>query len=105
MIQSEEFQIWDSENRDNQLFLSDPARAERIYDAVGDGYAGSTHYEIIADWREFLDRLSIFDPEYDDIEELPKKDLMPEVYELISNEIRACEEYLEKDGTLYRQLG
>lgn len=38
-------------------WLSDPDRMERCHEAAEDGCDGSTHGEIIGDWRKFLARL------------------------------------------------
>jgi hypothetical protein len=38
-------------------WLHDPERMNRCHDAAEDGCDGSTHREIMGDWREFLDKL------------------------------------------------
>jgi hypothetical protein len=56
---------WDAFRDDklgNDLFISDPDRANRIYDAAADGADGSTHAEVIEDWTEFAGQV------YDEIE-------------------------------------
>ena len=39
-------------------WLHDPERMERCWDAAVMGADGSTHREIMGDWREFLERLN-----------------------------------------------
>jgi hypothetical protein len=43
----------------NDLFINDPDRASRIYEAADDGCDGSTHQEHIDDWREFAEILRL----------------------------------------------
>jgi hypothetical protein len=43
-----------SENGD---WLRDADRMQRCHDAAKDGCDGSTHREVMGDWREFLDKL------------------------------------------------
>jgi len=77
--------------------ITDPDRAERCHEAAEHGCDGSTHYEIMQDWRDFLSDLfrdyrrgnEITDDELDAIEES------------ISAEIDACEAYHEDRGTLH----
>ena len=39
-----------------ELYLSDPERADRMDAAAESGADGSTHYEVIHDWREAFER-------------------------------------------------
>jgi len=50
-IRSEYFAQWTESNLGNQLFISDPERADRIHEYAKDGLDGSTHAEHIEDWR------------------------------------------------------
>jgi cell wall assembly regulator SMI1 len=82
----------------NDLFINDPERAERIHEAAEYGSDGSTHYEIIEDWREFADMLFRSLP-WDEREELePSSDVLHLA-------INQCEEWHEKNGTLHKQVG
>jgi hypothetical protein len=67
----------------------DPDRAERCLRAASYGAEGSTHYEVISDWREFLDKLR-----------LPEK-----VRARITEEIDQCEAWHENNGSLHDQIG
>lgn len=58
---------------------------------------GSTHQEIIDDWRDFLELLPINDPEDEDC---TSDGITMEVYNNISAEIDAKEEWHEKNGSL-----
>lgn len=56
-IRSDYFAEWDEENRSTGscgIILSDPERFDRIMDAAENGCEGSTHAEIIQDWRDAL---------------------------------------------------
>ena len=66
MLDSEEWQAFESDKLGNSLYLEDPERADRIQEAAGGGCDGSTHGEHIDDWREFLGCLSIIDPDWPD---------------------------------------
>jgi len=82
----------------NDLFINDPERAERIHDAAEHGCDGSTHYEIIEDWREFADMLfrSLSWDDRDDAE--PLRDAL-------DSAINECESWHEKNGTLHESIG
>ena len=54
MLNSREYQAWEADALGNDLFIHDPDRAARIYDAAENGTDGSTHQERIDDWREFI---------------------------------------------------
>lgn len=66
LIHSSEFQYFESDKLSNQLFITDPDRAERICDANDDGNGddGSSPFEHIDDWRDFLNSLKVYDSEY-----------------------------------------
>ena len=54
MLDSREWNSYQGDRLGNDLFISDPDRANRIQRAAEDGADGSTHAEVIDDWREFL---------------------------------------------------
>lgn len=54
MLNSEEFQAWLSDRLGNDLCINDPERAERLREYAEEGLDGSTHYEHISDWREYV---------------------------------------------------
>ena len=82
----------------NDLFINDPERAERIHEAAEYGSDGSTHYEIIGDWREFADML---------FRSLPwdERDQAEPLRDALDSEINQCEEWHEKNGTLHDEVG
>jgi len=101
LIRSEGFQYFDSDRRGNQMFLDDPKRAKRCYDAAEFGSDGSTHREIIQDWRDYLGTLRVIDPEFPE----ENGDILEAICVAITAEIDACEEWHEKNGSLEKQLG
>jgi hypothetical protein len=96
----------------NDLFLSDPDRAGRIYEAAKDGCDGSTHAEIIEDWRDFAETL-FRDVEYSILRDLDldlREEYMLEgavtaIRDSLFAEIDACEDWHDKNGTLHEQIG
>lgn len=91
-VRSEYWHNWDSENRSPGsagMILSDPDRFDRIMEAAEEGCDGSTHYEIISDWRDALTNAPI--------SECAK--------EKIIREIDACEDWHEKNGSLFDAIG
>ena len=56
-LQTEYWQDWDTNNRDQLLYTDDPydhGRAMRINEAARHGSDGSTHGEVVEDWLECL---------------------------------------------------
>jgi hypothetical protein len=105
MYQSTEYQGYISDRLGNDLFINDPKRADRIYKAAEDGGDGSTHAEVIEDWRDYLNMLKVYDPECDEPEDQARRDITLSVYDSISHEIDECEEWHSKNGSLYHQIG
>lgn len=103
LYSSQGFEDFISDKLGNDLFISDPERAERIHAAAENGADGSTHAEVIEDWREYLGTFQEFDPEFDD--ECTDSMLPADVRESISAEIDACEAWHEKNGSLYQEIG
>lgn len=101
MYGSMEFDAYISDKLGNDLFINDPERAERIHEAAEAGCDGSTHAEVIEDWRDFLNNLTLFDPEI----EGDKGDITDEDYTRIEAEIDACEAWHQKNGSLNQQIG
>lgn len=54
-VNGQAFYDWQSSKLGNDLFINDPDRASRIYDAAEDGCDGSTHAEHIEDFTEYAD--------------------------------------------------
>lgn len=57
MIRTIKYIDWLSDKLGNDLFLSDPERADRIYKYAEDGVDGSTHYEVLEDYRDYLENI------------------------------------------------
>ena len=100
MYNSREYQEFISVKLGNDLFINDPERAERIAEHAEDGINGSTHNETIEDWREFLESLNTFDPEYDDPEDIENYDITMDTYNAIKKEINETEDWHIKNGSI-----
>lgn len=101
LYQSEGFDMFISDRLGNDLFINDPDRAERCYDAAENGADGSTHAEHIDDWRAYLDCFKVIDDEF------PEEggDITQAVYDAITKEIDDCEAWHEKNGSLHTEIG
>lgn len=83
-------------------WINDADRMERCHDAAEDGCDGSTHAEIIQDWRDLLASMvrDSSRPWYPRImAEIEKREAS------ISAEIDACEAWHEENGSLHSQVG
>ena len=54
MLNSDAYQRWESDHLGNDLFINEPQRAARLHEYAEDGMNGSTHDEVIQDWRDFI---------------------------------------------------
>jgi hypothetical protein len=96
-----DFLPFGSENGD---WIRDTERMRRCWDAAEHGAEGSTHAEVMQDWREFLDTLE---------SDAKRKTLwhdrvMSEVERranAIREEIDACEAWHEEAGSLHEMVG
>lgn len=104
MYESRDFDMFIGDKLGNDLFINDPERAERITEYAEDGCNGSMHFEVIEDWRDYLNTLKVFDPDYDEIEDIDNYDITQLVYDNIEKEIDSCEEWHEKNGSLYQVI-
>jgi hypothetical protein len=82
----------------------DAERMARCHDAAEDGCDGSTHAEVMQDWREFLNRL--------ESEATGNTDWHPRVAaeierraNAIREEIEDCRAWHEKNGSLHEATG
>jgi hypothetical protein len=89
MLNSDAYQSFISDRLGNDLFLYDPERADRIYEYAENGCEGSTHAEIIEDWRDFVSCCN-----------LPEKCKEP-----LLKEINDVEQWHEKNGSLDDIIG
>lgn len=99
LYNSRAYQAFEADKLGNNLFLTDPERANRIHEAAERGSDGSTHAEHIEDWREFLKTLKVIDPEWPD----DGGDITQEAYDAIEAEIDDCWAWHEKNGSLEQQ--
>jgi hypothetical protein len=88
--------------------MTDPDRADRLQEASESGADGSTHAEVIADWREFLNQCRVYDHRYnyDDLFGGGKPfDITQATYNRIEKEINDCEEWHLNNGSLDQGRG
>ena len=89
---------------DSDEWLRDAERMDRCHEAAEDGCDGSTHREIMGDWREFLARLE---------DEANRKAWMHDRVsaeiesraQSIREEIDACEAWHTEHGSIDEQVG
>ena len=85
-------------------WIRDAERMDRCHEAAEDGCDGSTHREVMDDWREFLERL-----ESDATRAAMWHDRVTAEIERraesIREEIDKCEAWHEKNGSLDKQAG
>jgi hypothetical protein len=98
MYSSKDYQSYTESKLGNDLFINDADRASRMHEAAEEGCEGSTHAEIIEDWREYLNALKITDE--DECGYISQED-----FDNITKEIDACEEWHQKNGSLHQQIG
>lgn len=94
-LQSRYFDAWQHDALGNNLFLTDPERADRMHEAAADGCDGSTHYERLQDMRDaFRDCLRDRRGEY-----------LYRVEDAVISAIDAVEAWHENNGSLHEQIG
>ncbi len=93
----------------NDLFINDPDRAERCYDAAENGADGSTHAEAIQDQRDFAEILydearravwKLDGPEADEAE-IELEDWQDTISALLDE----VETWHETNGSLHQEIG
>ena len=93
IIRSDDFASFIESKLGNDLFINDPDRTNRIHEAAKHGCDGSTHQEVIEDWRDYLDwaadGLGLDIGAQGDIE----------------REINIIEDWHEKNGSLNQEIG
>ena len=103
MLESQAWEYFISDRLGNDLFISDPERANRIWEAAENGCDGSTHYEHIQDWRDFLSLYREYEPGFD--ERGRDYRLCPGIIDSITDEIDACEAWHDANGSLHEEIG
>ena len=83
----------------NDGWINDPERRARIEEAAEYGCDGSTHGEVIQDWRDYLSTLKVIDPEWPE----DGGEITEEAKEAIESEIDSCEQWHAKNGSLNQQ--
>ncbi len=106
LLEHPEWDPYISDKLGNDLFLSDPDRADRIHEAASDGCDGSTHSEVIEDWRGFASNLyrDAMRAAYDEDGNSGEQEV-DDAYEALQADILQCEEWHEKNKTLSEQIG
>jgi len=104
------WQYFQASKLGNDLFISDPDRANRIYAAAEDGGDGSTHAEVLEDWREFAGQLRDDCKRYawsiDDETEAEAFEAEAEAaFGRLDADIDACEAWHEANGSLHEEIG
>ena len=89
MLNSDAYQRWESDRLGNDLFINDPKRAARLHEYAEDGLNGSTHDEVIQDWRDYLADAVLPDS----------------VKESLLKEIDAAEEWHIENGSINAIIG
>jgi hypothetical protein len=105
VLESTEYAYFIESKLGNDLFINDPERAQRMHDYAEDGCDGSTHQEVINDWRDYLDTLTIFDPDWHEDSDKARCDITQSVYDAITAEINSAESDLERKGILFSVIG
>lgn len=110
MLNSRGWDCFISDRLGNDLFLSDPDRAERIRAAAENGADGSTHAEHIDDLRDYVEQIKdeaereAWNVE-DEKEGLSMEQAIETWHRAISEEIDACEAWHEANGSLHEEIG
>lgn len=105
MITSEGYQEWIDAKLGQDLFISDPERADRIAEGAEAGTMGSTNWEVIHDHMEYLNNLSVFYPDESEDMEIVDFDITEATYKAIENELVEIEQYHKDVGTLEMEVG
>ena len=108
LLNSPYFDSFQADRLGNDLFINDPERAARIYDAAKEGCDGSTHSEAIEDMRDANKfALDIYRKQFIDLgfEKFCADDLAETLRYYIETEIDEAEQFHAMKGTLHVQIG
>lgn len=89
MLNSDAYQRWENSRLGNDLFINDPERAARIHEYAKEGLDGSTHDEVIQDWRDYI----------------ADADLPDAVKESLMAEVDAAEQWYIDNGSITNVIG
>ena len=99
LLASEDYQNFVNEKTGNELYLYDADRKARLDEYATEGSDGSTHAESIEDMRDFVNNVYSDSCSIDDVE------LKDKHIESIEQEITDCEEWHDKNGSLFDIIG
>lgn len=102
MINSKEYQVYESETLlDIQYHIINTDKdINEMITANHNGNYGCSHQEFIDTWKEFLNTLLVYNPEYNEPEEINDYDITQYTYDTILNEINEREQYHINAGTI-----
>ena len=109
LLNSSFYDAFTADRLGNDLFLSDPERADRCHKAAEHGADGSTHAERLqdmADANEHAER-ELYRPQFLALgfPQFTADALATTLRDEIAAEIQECEAWHEKNGTLNSQIG
>jgi hypothetical protein len=105
------FYRWQSERLGNELFISDPDRANRIWEAAEDGCDGSTHREHIQDFRDYAEELfrdagsELWRGDLTDEQDQELESALEAKLEAFETDADRLEEWHKNNGSLDEQCG
>lgn len=102
LLNSEEYQIYESETLLNIQYhiINTDKDIDEMQEYNENGDFGCSHSEFIDCWKEYLNTLTVFDPEYDEVEDMDRYHITIETYNNIMTEIDSCEEYHISHNTI-----
>ncbi len=105
MLDDSDFQIYQSEtllNVQYHIINDTGVNVDKMLEYNEKGLFGLTHSDFINNWREFLNELYVFDPDFDDEEDMENGtfDIHINVYDSIFDEINKIEKHHEIMKTL-----
>lgn len=89
----------------SDAWIDDPDRMQRCHNAAEHGADGSTHAEIIEDWREYARRKYADARQALDYDDAAGEARLDVAEATLDAEIDACERYHEAAGTLHKCTG
>ena len=108
LLASSFYQGFESDKLGNSLFINDPDRASRNFEAAADGCDGSTHQEKIDDMREGneLAERELYRPMFESMGFGDNSPMLAEALcQAVEDEINDCEQWHNKNGSLETVCG
>jgi translation elongation factor EF-Ts len=102
LLQSNGYQIYESDTLLNIQYhiINTDKDIDAMIDANTNGDFGCTHSEFIDTWREYLNTLTVYDPAYNEVDEMNDYDIDQQTYNSIAAEIDKCEAYHIEQNTI-----